>query len=223
MAYPLIIAGILLLIVSARNTQGNLWTLLRNDFLNISSAYSFLYWILAIGIVWSIRFIPKLRSLSNSFLVLIFLGFFLSNKSFFTQFVSQISSAVKSPQETIGNAPTYNVEQVEPGNSTVNVSGGSSSSTTVLSGSSSPISNTNQNPNSPSINSSFGNLPSLNSSFGNQATNLNNQTIGEIPEENPNYNQGSDGFPDFSNPGSNDLISMDGSMVDNNIGDMWEG
>jgi hypothetical protein len=124
MSWILILIGIAFLISSVLNTQGDFLTLLRGDFIGMQS---FVFWMLAILAIGALGYIPGLRKLANGFLVLVILMLFISNKGFFNQFISQVSSVKNAPQQTITDAPTYNMQDQDTGaNVNVNVAGGSS-------------------------------------------------------------------------------------------------
>ena len=97
MPYALIIFGAMLLVSSVRNTQGDLFTLLKGDF---SGNNNFIFWMLSIFAVGAIGYVPKLKPISTAFLVLIVTVLFLSRKGFFDQFMAQI----KAPNTTDSKA-----------------------------------------------------------------------------------------------------------------------
>jgi hypothetical protein len=135
MSYALIIVGVMLLIASIRDMQGTLFTLLRDDFIGM---HSYVFWLLSILGIGAVGYVPKMKGLSDGFLILVFLMLFISNKGFFNQFMSQISGVESTQQQTIQNAPQFNVQD-EDAVGNVNVSGGSGgsggSSVSVSSGS----------------------------------------------------------------------------------------
>lgn len=90
MPYALIVFGLLLLVASVRNTQGQLFNLLKSDF---TGPHNFVYWFIAIMAIGSIGYIDKLKPISNAFLILVVVILFLSNRGFFAQFQSQIHSS----------------------------------------------------------------------------------------------------------------------------------
>ena len=135
MSYALIIVGVMLLIASIRDMQGTLFTLLRDDFIGM---HSYVFWLLSILGIGAVGYVPKMKSLSDGFLILVFLMLFISNKGFFNQFMAQISGVESTQQQTIQNAPQFNVQD-EDAVGNVNVSGGAGgsggSSVSVSSGS----------------------------------------------------------------------------------------
>lgn len=83
MAIALIAIGLLLVVSAAQNTQGTLFSLIKQD---LTGQNSFLEWILAIFLVGAIGFIPKLKGLSTALLALVLLAIFLKKgNGFFAQ------------------------------------------------------------------------------------------------------------------------------------------
>lgn len=87
MPFALIIAGIVLILVGYQGTQDDFFSMLKND------VPKFGVWAVAIFVVGAIGYIPKLKDISNAFLVLIVVVLFLSNKGFFSQFNQAIGTA----------------------------------------------------------------------------------------------------------------------------------
>lgn len=96
MPYALIIAGIVLTVAGVRNTQGTLFSLLKNDF---TGSNSFIWWSLSIIGIGSLGYVADLRKLANAFLALVLIVLLLANRGVFQQFVN----ALKAP---VPNAPT---------------------------------------------------------------------------------------------------------------------
>jgi hypothetical protein len=94
MAYVLIFIGLLLTVAGVRNTQDDLYTLIQGDFTGSSS---FIYWLAAIAIVGGVGYVPKLKPLSNAFLVLILIVLVLKQG---TGFFDQFSTALKQSTAT---------------------------------------------------------------------------------------------------------------------------
>lgn len=69
MPFVLIFLGLLFTVSGVRNTQGDLYDLLKNDF---SGQNSFVYWVLAIVGIGSLGYVPALKSFSSWLLALIF-------------------------------------------------------------------------------------------------------------------------------------------------------
>lgn len=88
MPYALLFVGILFLVVGFRGTQEEFLNLLKGDF---TGEGNFLYWIVSLMVVGAIGFIPKLKPISDGFLVLILVVLFLKRgPGFFSQFQSQV-------------------------------------------------------------------------------------------------------------------------------------
>jgi len=99
MPFALLIIGLVLVIAGVRNTQsgtGGLFTLVHGDF---TGQNNFIYWFVAIIIVGLLGYVPKLKPLSTSFLVLIILVLFLKKGNasgagggFFQQFTNALGN-----------------------------------------------------------------------------------------------------------------------------------
>jgi hypothetical protein len=115
MPFVLIIAGVVLLIAAVRGDACGqvqchelLFALLARDF---TGPNNFIYWFLAILIIGAVGYVPKLKPLSDGFLVLVILVLFLTKgKGFFDMFTSQI-------QQTQSATPTITA------NSSANICG----------------------------------------------------------------------------------------------------
>lgn len=88
MPFTFLIVGIVLLVSGVQNTQGQLFTLLQNDF-SIDTQPSFTYWLLAILFIGSLGYVGKLRTFSRLFLVLVIIVLFIHNKGFFCKFAQE--------------------------------------------------------------------------------------------------------------------------------------
>jgi hypothetical protein len=96
MPFTLLAIGLVLLVAAVRNTQDDLFALVKGDF---TGQKNFVYWILAFLVVGAIGRIPKLKPFSNAFLVLIIIVIFISNKGFFAKFQEAIGSTQISQQK----------------------------------------------------------------------------------------------------------------------------
>lgn len=119
MPFALLLIGVWLLIAGVRNTAGpastpgTLFALLHGDF---TGTDNFAYWFIAIVLIGAIGYIPKLKSLSTAFLVLVLVVLFLKKGSstgvgggFFDQFISGLGitqSASSSSSTLNGPVPT---------------------------------------------------------------------------------------------------------------------
>jgi uncharacterized membrane protein YuzA (DUF378 family) len=94
MPFALLIVGVLFLVLGIRGTQKDFITLLRGDF---TGAGNFIYFIVGILVVGAIGYIPRFKTLSDAFLVLILVKLFLDNGGFFNQFQQQVFNRVSTP------------------------------------------------------------------------------------------------------------------------------
>jgi hypothetical protein len=108
MAFALLIIGAVMLITAVKNTQSDLAVLVKGDF---TGNPNFVYWIVAIGIIGAVGYIPKLKPLSTAFLGLVILVLFLTKGK--TSGVggglfSQLTTGLASTQSVkpAANAPT---------------------------------------------------------------------------------------------------------------------
>lgn len=115
MPFALLLIGVWLLIAGVRNTAGpssqpgTLFALLHGDF---TGPDNFVYWFIAIILIGSIGYIPKLKSLSTAFLVLVLVVLFLKKGNangfgggFFNQFVSGLGIT----QTSVGPTNAQNI------------------------------------------------------------------------------------------------------------------
>jgi len=89
MPFVLVLIGVVIAITAYNGTGSQLWQLLVGDF---TGAHSFLWWLVSIFAVGAIGYIPALKTLANSLLILIVLAIVLSNKGFFSQFQGALAS-----------------------------------------------------------------------------------------------------------------------------------
>lgn len=101
MSFALLIIGITLVVAAVRNTQGALITLVSGDF---QGPGNFLYWIVALLLIGALGYIPKLKPVSDGFLVLIILALVLSkgnpSKNVSGGFFKQLTDALSSTKST---------------------------------------------------------------------------------------------------------------------------
>lgn len=93
MPFILIGIGVLLVVLAVKGTQRKFLALLVGDF---TGKGNFIYWVISILVVGALGYIPRLKVLSDSFLFLILLVLFISNRGFFNQFNSQVSSGTSA-------------------------------------------------------------------------------------------------------------------------------
>lgn len=117
MPFALLIVGVFLLVTSVRNKQDDLFKLLQSDF---TGQGNFWYWAVSILLIGAIGYVPKLKPLSDSFLVLVIVVLFLAKGdpnraggNFFSSFTNQLgttaqpSGVAATPQYT--NNGTFTV------------------------------------------------------------------------------------------------------------------
>lgn len=89
MPFALLIIGIVLLVASVRDKQGDLYTLVKGDFVGPNN---YLYWIVSILIIGAVGYVETLRPISRMFLVLVIVVLFLSHGGVFQQLNAQLFS-----------------------------------------------------------------------------------------------------------------------------------
>ena len=89
MPFALLLFGIVLIVAGVRGKESDLFALLQKDF---TGPNNFTYWAVVILILGMVGYVPKLRTLANSFLVLLLLVLFLNKKGFFAQFQNAIET-----------------------------------------------------------------------------------------------------------------------------------
>lgn len=94
MPFVFLTIGVVLLASSVRNTQDQLFGLVKGDF---TGPQNFIFWFLAIMIIGSIGYIPKAKPIATAFVTLVVIVLVLSRGNpssagggFFQQFVSQV-------------------------------------------------------------------------------------------------------------------------------------
>ena len=97
MPFVLLVAGVVLVVAAVRNTQQELFYLMARDF---TGQHNFIYWFLSILIIGAVGYIPKMKPISDGFLILVILVLFLKKGTgFFDMFQKQIAATdVSSPQ-----------------------------------------------------------------------------------------------------------------------------
>src|ERR1700743_3874874 len=103
MPLALIAIGVLLLVSAIRGTHKQLGDQLQQDF---TGSGNFIYWMIALAVVGAIGYIPQFDKFSKAFLGLILLSLFLSNKGFFANFNSAITSGSASEPSNVNNIST---------------------------------------------------------------------------------------------------------------------
>jgi len=93
MAIALIFAGSLLLIAAVRDTQQDLYRLVKKDLIGPNN---FIQWIVAIVLIGSIGYIPKLKGFSTALLALVLIAIFLKRgQGFFDQLTETLDRTQK--------------------------------------------------------------------------------------------------------------------------------
>lgn len=111
MSIFLITSGVFFLVAGARDTQGELLTLLRNDFVGTGN---FVYWYISLVIIGAIGYIKELRGLSHAILALVIIVMMVSNRGFFAAFQTQIADLKATSTTTIEDASSPGVVFSEP-------------------------------------------------------------------------------------------------------------
>lgn len=100
MSFALLIIGITLIVAAVQNTHMDLTHLVAGDF---SGPNNFLYWVVALVVLGGIGFIPKLKGVSTSLIVLVMLVLILyrgkpgtAEGGFFQKFVDAIKGTETS-------------------------------------------------------------------------------------------------------------------------------
>lgn len=101
MPIALILIGVILLIAAVRNTQGTLFTLVKGDF---TGKNNFIFWLVAILVIGAIGNVKQLKGFSNAFLALVIIVILLSNKGFFAQFQTALSTTTSTSTTTSNTA-----------------------------------------------------------------------------------------------------------------------
>jgi hypothetical protein len=84
----LIALGLLLIVTGARNTYGQLGTMVVADMSGSNGGAGFVMYAIAIGGVGALGAVPEMRSFSHWFMSLILLSLILHNASFFQKFMA---------------------------------------------------------------------------------------------------------------------------------------
>jgi uncharacterized membrane protein YgcG len=137
MPFALLIVGLLLVVSAVRNTYGQLFQLVSNEF---SGPGNFIYWIVAILIIGAVGYVQKLKPLSDGFLVLVILVLVLKRGNpsgigggFFNQFTAALKSTNTPATSTIAGSGGVSVSGggsgvgigIGPGGVSVGGAGGS--------------------------------------------------------------------------------------------------
>lgn len=99
MPFALLLFAIMLIVIGFQGTEHEFFALLNEDFNpNVSGSWrrTFWAWIIAIGVVGGIGYLPKMRQISNVFLALILVVLFLSNGGVFANFTKSFGIQPKT-------------------------------------------------------------------------------------------------------------------------------
>lgn len=108
MPFALIVIGVIILVAGIRGTHVQLGHQLAADF---TGAGNFIYWLIAVGVIGLIGYVPGLDRFSKAFMVLLALSFILANRGFFNQFNAAIKSGTAAPSAPVNEAnsiPAFN-------------------------------------------------------------------------------------------------------------------
>jgi len=86
MPFVLLVVGLALVVSAARNTQGQLTSLIKAD---LTGPDSFVPWIVALAIIGGLGYVKPIKPITDAFLVLVIIVLFLSNGGFFAKFIQQ--------------------------------------------------------------------------------------------------------------------------------------
>lgn len=94
MPFALLFIGILLIVVSVRNTQAGFIALVEGDF---TGAGNFFYWVVALLAIGLIGYIPKAKPVSDALLILILLALVLATgKGVFSQVTAALGTTANA-------------------------------------------------------------------------------------------------------------------------------
>jgi len=88
-----------MIVIGFQDTYKQAGTLIAGD---LTGKNNFIYWIAAMGIVGGLGYIKGLENFSRALLALVLVVIFLSNKGFFAQLSSSLSSGTSQAPATIG-------------------------------------------------------------------------------------------------------------------------
>jgi hypothetical protein len=100
MPFALLIVGAAFLVAGVRNTQADLFKLVKNDF---TGPNNFIFWVISILAIGAVGYIPKLKPISDGFLALVVIVLILARGNpssvgggFFTQFSAQTNTTTQT-------------------------------------------------------------------------------------------------------------------------------
>jgi hypothetical protein len=89
MPFLFIIIGVVFVVASARNTNQQLVSLMKNDF---TGKNNFIYWSLSILLIGLVGYVKELQPISRMFMALVVIVLFLANGGVFTKFFATINA-----------------------------------------------------------------------------------------------------------------------------------
>lgn len=109
MPFALTFIGLLLVITGFQNTYSELGSQVGKDFTSEEGKPSFIYWIIALGVVGILGYNDTLKPFSRAFMALIIVGIFLADgqgQGFFARILSDVEAGSKTkPLPAGGNDP----------------------------------------------------------------------------------------------------------------------
>ena len=100
MPFALVFVGMILVITGFQNTYQEFGAQVQKDF---TGNNSFIWWIISLGVVGSIGYVPSLQTPSRMFMLLIIVVMFLANKGgVFSQFNSAVTAGSNAPVNPVG-------------------------------------------------------------------------------------------------------------------------
>jgi hypothetical protein len=83
----LLVIGTIFIGAAIRGKHDELFAVMKDDF---TGPNNFIYWGISLFVIGALGYYKPLRPLSNSFMLLVVLVLFLSNRGFFNRFMEQI-------------------------------------------------------------------------------------------------------------------------------------
>jgi len=118
MPFALLIIGIVLLTSAVRDSQNDLFGLVKGDF---TGQGNFVFWVVSLLIIGAIGYIPKLKPISDGFLILVLIVLFLTKGNpsgvgggFFTKFISGIQSTTTPAQTGTTQTALNTLQPLQP-------------------------------------------------------------------------------------------------------------
>lgn len=103
MPFALLIIGLVVLVAGARGQSSNLLQLVDEDFL---SEGGYIPWAISILGIGAVGYIPKMKPISDAFILLVIIVLILANKGFFANFQTAIASFGSGSDTLAGSTQT---------------------------------------------------------------------------------------------------------------------